>query len=291
MSSFSSIECRSFRHLQDTAARIADPNPRRFTFRGYCASPTDDPKPRALVTGLERACLEIDGTLDQAMLREVAIVREFMRRAHHYLPDTPRDDDWIEWLALMQHHGAPTRLLDWTYSLQVAAHFALVHASRESDADLAIWMVNTEWCLESSKQACITAGRPVSALTMRAFRRDTDPGASKELLLGFLPPCVWPITPFRLNERLTLQKGIFLAPADVRQSFAENLTALPEHENQSNLVCLVLKRSEIAQLGKELYDSNVTETTLFPGLDGFARSLWVSGRHLDLQYLRSLMDI
>lgn len=243
------------------------------------------------MTGLERACLEIDGTLDKAMPREVAIVREFMRRAHHYLPDTPGPDDWIEWLALMQHHGAPTRLLDWTYSLQVAAHFALTHVSRELGADLAIWMVNTEWCLESSVQACGDAGQPVSALCMRAFRRDTDPGASKELLLGFLPPCVWPISPFRLNERLTLQKGLFLAPADVRKSFVVNLTALPEHENPSNLVCLVLKHSEIAQLGKELYDSNVTEATLFPGLDGFARSLRVSARHLDFQYLQSLMDL
>jgi hypothetical protein len=67
--------------------------------------------------------------------------------------------------------------------------------------------------------------------------------------------------------------------------------ALPGHENLSNLVCLVLKNSQIFQLGKELYDANVTDTTLFPGLDGFARSLWVSGRYLDLQHLRSFLDI
>ena len=291
MPPFSRIECRNFRELQDTAARIAESN-RGFTFRGYCASSADDPgTPRALMTGLERACLEIDGTLDHAMPREVAIVREFMRRAHHHLPDTPRDDDWIEWLALMQHHGAPTRLLDWTYSLHVATHFALFHASRNSGAGLAIWMVNTEWCLKSSEQACTAEGKPVHTLSRRPFRRDTDPGASRELLLGFLPPCVWPINPFRLNERLTLQKGVFLAPADVRHSFAENLTALPGHESKTNLVCLVLPRSEIYQLGKELYNANVTETTLFPGLDGFARSLWVSARYLDLQYLRSFMDL
>jgi hypothetical protein len=288
---FTRIELRHFRQVQDTAARIAESHPGGFAFRGYSASPADDPTPRALMTGLERACLEIDGTLDHAIQREVAIVREFMRRAHHHLPDTPRDDDWIEWLALMQHHGAPTRLLDWTYSLHVAAHFALFHASRNPGTDLAIWMVNTEWCLNSSEQTCTAQDKPVDALSKRPFRRDTDPDASKQLLLGQLPPCVWPINPFRLNERLTLQKGVFLAPADVRHSFAENLTALPEHESLANLVCLVVPRSEIYQLGRELYDANVTETTLFPGLDGFARSLWVSVRYLDLQHLRSFMDL
>jgi len=230
--------------------------------------------------------------LELAFPREVAIVREFMRRAHHYLPNTPRDADWIEWLALMQHHGAPTRLLDWTYSLHVAAHFALVHASREPGSDLAIWMVNTEWCWRASEEMCSARGILVPSLIKRPSRRDTEPEASRELLLGdLLPPCVWPINPFRLNERLTVQKGVFLAPADVRRSFAENLTALPGHEKFSNLVCLILNNSEIYRLGKELYDANVTDTTLFPGLDGFARSLWVSGRYLNLRHLRSFVDL
>ena len=103
----------------------------RFAFRGYYVPVKDDrDAPRALITGLERACKAVDdGT--PAAAREVAIVREFMRRAHHYLPDVPRDDNWLEWLALMQHHGAPTRLLDWTYSPSVAVHFALSHAARQ----------------------------------------------------------------------------------------------------------------------------------------------------------------
>ncbi len=50
--------------------------------------------------------------------------REFKRRAHHYISDLPNDEDDLEWVALMQHHGAPTRLLDWTRSAYVAAFFA-----------------------------------------------------------------------------------------------------------------------------------------------------------------------
>ena len=36
----------------------------------------------------------------------------FKRGAHHYLQHLPKDDDALEWLALMQHFGVPTRLLD-----------------------------------------------------------------------------------------------------------------------------------------------------------------------------------
>src|SRR5262249_28640680 len=150
-------------------------------------------EPRALTTGLERVCREIDdGNLEFAPAREVAVVREFMRRAHHYLPDVPRDDNWFEWLALMQHHGAPTRLLDWTYSLSVALHFALFHASRQPDSDLAVWVVNTDWCARTSAEVCATAGVFVDRLAERRLRQDMELDASRQLLASPLPPCVWP---------------------------------------------------------------------------------------------------
>jgi len=47
----------------------------------------------------------------------------------------------------MQHHGAPTRLLDFTYSFYIAAYFAL----EESEKDCAIWALNMKWSVEESK--------------------------------------------------------------------------------------------------------------------------------------------
>ena len=48
--------------------------------------------------------------------QESRILRIFKRKAHLLLTHLPDEDDSFQWLGLMQHHGAPTRLLDFTWS-------------------------------------------------------------------------------------------------------------------------------------------------------------------------------
>src|ERR1051326_2783969 len=70
--------------------------------------------------------------------QEDRILRIFKRKAHQFLDKPPASDDDFQWLALMQHHGAPTRLIDFTWSPYVAAFFAL----ERTRADGVVWALN-----------------------------------------------------------------------------------------------------------------------------------------------------
>ena len=71
------------------------------------------------------------------------LVERFQQQALHHLRNPPAIDDSGGWLALMQHDGAPTRLLDWTMSPYVALYFAV--ADEPQEARSAVWGLDLQW--------------------------------------------------------------------------------------------------------------------------------------------------
>lgn len=55
-------------------------------------------------------------------VQEGTMLKRFMQDAQNFLVDAPTNE-W-EWLFLAQHHGVPTRLLDWSENALVALYFA-----------------------------------------------------------------------------------------------------------------------------------------------------------------------
>lgn len=110
---------------------VAGPEYRNWAFRGQ--SNADWP----LYSSLSRYLKQYGIHRDAWAAQEERIGRIFQRKAHLYLDHVPRETDSFQWLALMQHHGAPTRLLDFTWSPFVAAFFALERATR----DAAVWAI------------------------------------------------------------------------------------------------------------------------------------------------------
>jgi hypothetical protein len=63
-----------------------------------------------------------------------------------YLESEPKSD-W-DLLAIAQHHGLPTRLLDWTYNPLVAAYFAV---EENFDSDSAVYAMPAPMILDTKK--------------------------------------------------------------------------------------------------------------------------------------------
>ncbi|MCM0148651.1 FRG domain-containing protein [Photobacterium galatheae] len=75
---------------------------------------------------------------------EVTALEEFKKHAIPHVTDKPQND-W-EWLAIAQHHGLPTRLMDWTTNPLVAVYFAC--ANNTEDGDAAIYVIKDFYQLE-----------------------------------------------------------------------------------------------------------------------------------------------
>src|SRR5580765_1521733 len=102
------VPVESLEHLQRCSEGhgFRDPDPKawnRWIFKGHACEEW------SLSTTLERTVsdrFKLD--LLGAWKWERRLSREFMRKARGFLSDPPSDTDYMEWLALMQHYGAPT---------------------------------------------------------------------------------------------------------------------------------------------------------------------------------------
>jgi FRG domain len=182
--------------------------------------------------------------------QEDRILRIFKRKAIHFLDQVPDRNDDFEWLALMQDHGAPTRLLDFSWSPYVAAFFALHNAT----ADGVIWACNP---VEIKQRKPLDLEKPGN------FRKDFLSGSGSFVWLG---------EPHAMNRRLIAQSGTFLVPADLHKSIEGILNEYPNPRN--TLIKFIVPVDKVREKGmRELYRMNITQATLFPDLDGLARSL------------------
>src|SRR5260221_3362534 len=226
----------------------------------------------SLETSIERAFKDWNLPLRDAARTELLLLRDF-KRAYRLSDDTqpPQADDTLGWLALMQHHGAPTRLLDWTYSPFVAAYFAMEALLSNRKADRTV-----VWALEGGpfdRTAALVKDTQLRG-KLEHFRRHRD-GRSFEALffranrsLRF----VFPVNPAKLNQRLIIQQGVFLCPADVGSSFEENLRSTERALSGLTLLKFVFPRTLLQDSITALYRMNMQPATLFPGLDGYARN-------------------
>jgi hypothetical protein len=242
-----------------------NPKGRPWIFRGQH-------RDNDLTSSLERALSNWGLDRQDAPQIECQLVREFRRRILD--PSYERiQDDTLYCLALMRHYGAPARLLDCTYSLFVAAKFALEQGSRDS----VIYCFNGDWCQENVRRLFgeIERGRKNDKTrddrTFVPMYQPTSPLSARRF--------VYYENPLHLNERLTIQQGVFLCPGDVTSTFLDNIHAMEGWDSEDHIVKLLLQldQESLRVFAANLKKMNVSSAVLFPGLEGFAKSL---GEHM-----------
>jgi hypothetical protein len=200
---------------------------------------------------------------------ERSVINEFKRRAHIFLPTSREPETTLEWLALIQHHGGPTRLIDFTKSPLIAVFFALEEAADPSD-DCAVWAIDEN----AAKRRAVERLRTIDPDSSWLQEQHDIAGAVDERLLASpAERFVAPVRPPRVNARMALQQGLFMCLGDPGSDLIANLRTEAKGLEPLRVVRLEFPRSLRPHALWALRRMGITREALFPGLDGFARSL------------------
>jgi len=184
-------------------------------------------------------------------------------RKYAGLGSVPEDSIW-NWVALAQHHGLPTRLIDWTYSPFVAMHFATVRLE-DFDVDGVIWCVDfvkTNGLLPDKLKALL---REEGSNAFTVDMLDNVAGTFSEFDRLFPDEFVVFFEPPSLDDRIVNQFALF--------SMMSSATARLDQwlEEHSELCRRVIIPSDLKwEVRDKLDQANITERVLMPGLDGLS---------------------
>lgn len=217
---------------------------------------------------------------------EIQIIREFQRKAKNHFPSSvlPNDrEDYFQWLTFMQHFGAPTRLLDWTYSFYVALFFAIrnynVYNEYGKQNQFCIWAI------QQNRLDGVVFNHIWSSALLDMKKKDNG-DRNKDFMNyqisfdltknnGNMIPCpsVVTMTPYEMNERLAIQQGTFLAGSITNVTFESSLinvldtAAVKEHCKPGDIVKQLVCEFDSGEMRKtwqHLKRMNITAASLFP---------------------------
>lgn len=249
---YSIVELASWKDFQEFVSQLSD----NWAYRGQCNAQW----------GLQNA---IERTDFIQLYREIEkdFLEEFQRGASNYLTKDEVPQKLIEWLALMQHHGAPTRLLDLSKSPFIAAYFAFEECLY-SEGKVAVWAINMKFLKEKALEEL----KKYMGEELKSSHNFINEVIFEEIFYSNRYSMIFPIEPFRMNRRYSLQQSIFVSTGNSYEPFMKQLSFLGSDIARA-VIKMELPACHQKAVLRELQKMNLHRASLFPDIDGYATSL------------------
>lgn len=247
-----------------------------------------------LVTTLERALRQKLPARD-AISVERGVQRRFIDSAKLLLSQHPADDDELGWLTLMQHFGAPTRLLDWSKSPFIGLYFAYESLRSSPEGPRALWWLSA---LDTRQRLGTRHGffhrdpfglRRSTEVSSDGSEVVTYPGVPDTWLAdendfvrslrdqGINWPC--PVPPVGRNARLDAQQAYFTYDPALNGGVPVENMYIPGLDGKTKFPTIgriLLPEDWRVEVLAALRSMGITPASMFPGLDGLGRGAWLS---------------
>jgi hypothetical protein len=195
---------------------------------------------------------------------EDSLFEEFIRSGTTLAEVHPEDD--AEWYFLMQHHGGPTRLLDWSDGALIALHFALTSkASYGTKEDAVVYALDPIWLLEQFSDPVVPKELQekeewddLDLYLPRLGEHEEVPIPDDPLVLEFE----------RFTRRIAAQRSRFIIFGLDRDPLTRLLSL-----SDSRLVKITFDGSRKAEARHDLRTAGITEAGVYPDLDGLGREI------------------
>ena len=191
--------------------------------------------------------------------------QEFIMRAPSLTSVRPQNP-W-EWYFMMQHSGAPTRLLDWTEGALIGLYFAV--RDNDGDNDAAVWLLEPWWLNKYvvGNSEVIPPGARVGMAKEDADRY--DPWLPRRFAIKpKLPKFPVAVYASHIVPRISTQRSCFTVHGRQVDGL-EEIAQAPD----AGLVKVVIPGACTQRIKQELVICGIDEVTIYPDLDGLGRSL------------------
>ena len=246
----------------DDLIRTLNALPNNYIYRGHADSRWK------LESTLERT-LGSKWSQDMAEKYEEHYLNLFKSKFHIYNNNEHEPKSKLAWLSLMQHYGAPTRLIDFTESPYIALYFALEAYNPQNKSDIAIYAIDYSSIMDASLSFISTIDSSFKKARVEIIGKQDE--LFDNVVDRFSYEIVWITEPLELNARIDRQAGTFLISGN-RKKRIELLLGSSIYSD-----CKIVKYLVPYTIYENIYallrKMNINAKSIYGDLSGLAKSI------------------